>query len=408
MTPVFTARRRAEDFNVLVEQASAEVSGTRYDDQLALVAQLRDLPQPEPTPEFTADLRERLLAAADTLLVPSDDTRRLTLPPRRTARDRGVAAAIGGLAVVGATTSLAVASQSALPGDMLYPLKRALEDAQTQLPTSDETRAETLLAHATDRLSEATLLSSTGDLSEGANVEQALVDFADQATTASDLLLADYEQTGDEQSIEGLREFTADSLQSLTELEEVLPDQARDELQYVVQVLDEIDRAAARACPACAGGINQIPSVLLSAGRVDEPSLVVVPETVLPGTSISPGGKQSQQDGTKAEGGQGDGKAGSGSGPLPDVGVGDAADPGSGGGSSGDKGLVDTLTEGLTGTGGKQNTGGTGGGTGGGGGGGGGGNLPGVPDVEDTLDDIVGGVVDDVDGVVDDILPTLP
>lgn len=387
MTPVFTARRRAEDFNHLVEQDSTGLSGTRFDAQLSLVAQLRDLPAPEPAAGFTADLRERLMAAADTLLVPSEDTQRLTLPPRRTARDRVVAVAVGGVAVVGATTSLAIASQSALPGDMLYPLKRALESAETQLHTSDEAKAETLLVHATDRLDEATALSRGGDLAEAANVAQALVDFADQATGASDLLLAEYDRTGEEAPIEGLREFASSSLQTLTELESMLPDQARDELQYAVQVLDEIDDAAARACPSCEGGIDQIPPVLLSAGGVGASDVTVVPQQSLPGPGLRPDGTQDGSDG-RGKGGQKDGDGDdAGGGPLSQVGVGNGSGDDSGGGSSGTKDPVKTLTDELTGKGdGKPASGG--------------GGLTGVPEVD--------AAVDDVTGTVDDTLPDLP
>ncbi|MGZ5401244.1 MAG: hypothetical protein ACXWDM_14645, partial [Nocardioides sp.] len=110
MTPAFSVRRRAEEFNTLVEDTSTGSSrDARLTDYLDLVTMMRDVAPPQPTPEFTAALREQLMAAADTLLLPSDDTQRLTLPPRRTARDRRIAALVGGLAIVGASTSLAVA-----------------------------------------------------------------------------------------------------------------------------------------------------------------------------------------------------------------------------------------------------------------------------------------------------------
>jgi hypothetical protein len=387
---VFVARRRAEEFDSLVEGGSTGTApGGRYADQLELVAELRALPRPEPRPEFTADLRAQLLEAADTLLIPSQDAQRLTLPPRRTARDRRVAAAVGGLAVVGATTSLAVAAQSALPGEMLYPLKRVIESAGTEIHASDEGRGQALLANAVNRLEEAAALSRSGDADAGANVEQALLDFADQATLASDLLLADYAESGDPESVEELRRFTADSIQALADLQPVLPDVARDELRYAVEVIDRIDDAAALACPSCSGGISQIPPVLLSAGQVAEP-VIVVPSTLLPATTIRQG------EGRGTSGGQQDGSQ-SGtdeqdSGPLSTLGEVTGTD-GSGGG-----GPLSDLTDGLTGqSGGDAPTSG----------GGGGGGLTGVPEVDEPVDD----VVDGVDGTledVDDALPDLP
>src|SRR5687767_14456050 len=145
MTTVFSVRRRAEEFNTLVEDTSAGGSrDARLTDFLDLVAMMRDLTPVEPSPAFTTTLREQLMDAADTLLLPSADTQRLTLPPRR-SRDKRIAALVGGFAIVGASTSLAVAASTALPGEMLYPLKRVLESAETGAHMSDEGKGTSLL-----------------------------------------------------------------------------------------------------------------------------------------------------------------------------------------------------------------------------------------------------------------------
>ena len=66
-----------------------------------------------------------------------------------------------------------------------------------------------------------------------------------------------YAENGDQASISELRDFTADSLDQLTALESQVPDAAEDELVRAAQLLVEIDAAAQRACPLCAGsGIN--------------------------------------------------------------------------------------------------------------------------------------------------------
>jgi hypothetical protein len=385
MTSVFRARRRAEEFDSLVEQRS---TGTDPPAQLAeyaaLVSRLRDLPTPEPRPEFTAALREELLSAADGLLAPSDDAQRLALPARSRTRDRRLAVAVGGLAIVGATSSLAVASQSALPGDMLYPLKRAMENAETGIRTDDTARASSLLSSATHRLDEATELSRTGDLRDGPYVADTLADFSDQATEASDLLLEDYADSGDKKSVEQLRDFTATSMDTLTGLEGQLPEAARGELRHAAQVLAEIDALAERACPACSGGIDQIPAILLATGAGALPEGVVVPGNLVPEKGAGQGKQDVQRTGKQA-GGQGAGNAL----PDPDAVPSDPGEGGSGAASGGDPGnLLGGLTDGLTGKGGKggeptSNDG-----------------LTGIKDVDETLD----GVVDDVD----DILPDLP
>src|SRR5688572_21340467 len=115
MSPVFATRRRAEEFHSLVE-SSTETLDPRYAVVLSLVDQLRALEPPAPRPDFTLALREQLMAEADTVLLPAPDTgsadvERLRLP-RRTARDRRIAAAVGAATIIGASTSIAVAAQS--------------------------------------------------------------------------------------------------------------------------------------------------------------------------------------------------------------------------------------------------------------------------------------------------------
>lgn len=376
MTTVFSVRRRAEEFNTLVEDTSAGGSrDARLTDFLDLVAMMRDLAPVEPSPEFTMTLREQLMDAAETLLLPSADTQRLTLPPRRTARDKRIAALVGGFAIVGASTSLAVAASTALPGEMLYPLKRVLENAETGVHMSDEGKGASLLANATDRLAEVTALSRTGDLGEGAMIADTLATFSDQALLASDLLLDDYAETGDEASIEELRDFTSTSMQTLTQLESVLPEEAQDELAYAAQVLGDIDAAAEQACPECSGGITQIPPSLLSAGRVTERPIVVVSAPFVEDGTSTGGGKTDGDGGAK---GDGTGDSGDDGDPLTDPTI--SPDPGDTGDTGDDPtSPIDVLTDPVTG--------GQGGGTTTNGGG-----LPGVPDTDD----------------VDDGLPELP
>jgi hypothetical protein len=269
MTAVFGARRRAEEFNSLVEDPSTGgLHDARYAEFLNIVASLREVPEAQPRAAFVADLREQLMTAADTVLVGSADEARLTLrPPRETprTRERRIAAAAAGLAVVGATTSMAMAAQSALPGDALYPIKRLIEGAETGLAVNEADKGATLLASATGRLQEVTALSRDGSLEDGDAIADTLNDFTRQSIAASDLLLTDYAATGDERSIAELRDFTGTSMQTLTELESVVPEQARDELLRAARILTQIDAQAQRACPSCGGaGIDEIPAILTS------------------------------------------------------------------------------------------------------------------------------------------------
>lgn len=390
MSPVFPARR-AEEFDRLVESLSTgRPDEARLDsrtaDLLELVGALRSVEPVEPRPEFSASLRERLLVAADELLVPTEEVQRLTLPPRAKARDRRIAVLVGAAAMVGASTSLAVAAQSALPGELLYPLKRIIEDAETGARLSDDARGASLLGNATDRLTEVTELLRTGDLREGPAVASTLVTFSDQSLEASDLILGDYEETGDTASVEELRDFAATSLDTLAQLDALLPDEAKDELQYAAEVLTEIDAAAAQVCPACSGGITQIPAVLLSAGQVSEPSLVETVEAPVVSSEKPSGSKGggSKGGGTKDKGGTKGDDGGSGG----SVGT----DPLPGGGADGDTstGPIEEIADAITG-GGNTSNGGKGG--------------KGVKTGIDPLDDVLDDVEDGLTGTVDDLLP---
>ena len=283
MTVPFTARRRAEEFDALVGRAApaarppgrdtgrpAGRDTERYADLLAVVAELRAVPPVRPRPEFTASLRERLMAEAETALVAGParvraEEARLVLPVRPRARDRRLATLLGGAALIGATTSMAVAAQTALPGDSLYPVKRAIEDARTGLAAEDADKGAQLLASARGRLDEADQLARTSSPTRGAAVAATLVDFDAQATEAADLLLAAYAETGDEETIRSLRTFTDESLDGLGALARTVPESARDEVEAAGTHLAQIDARAATACPACGGDAATLPPFLLSA-----------------------------------------------------------------------------------------------------------------------------------------------
>lgn len=302
MSPVYASRRRAEEFQALVERG--ESADARHGDLLLLVDSLRDVEPVLPRADFSVALRERLMVAAATELAPGSPAARLAMPPRRTKRERRIAAAVGGLALVGASTGLAAAAQSALPGDALYPLKRAIENAHTGLSMGDEAKGATLLANAQDRLEELSLLTSRGD-DEGA-MTQALDDFSDQATQASRLLLADYAESGRASSIAELRDFTGTSLDSLADLAPQVDGDAHEALLHAATVVTQIDAAAEAACPSCGGlGINDLPAVLVAAGLA-----IPTPTTTLtlPGSTIGSGTSADGQQVTKnGKGGKKDG-----------------------------------------------------------------------------------------------------
>ena len=322
MSPVYASKRRADEFQSLVEhQGLSETAEAQLGDLLLLVESLRDIEPVMPRADFSTSLRERLMIAAETELVPGSPAAKLAMPPRRTKRERRIAAAVGGLALVGATTGLAAAAQTALPGDPLYPLKRAIENAQTGLTMGDQAKGATLLSNAQDRLDELTKLTARGD--DQAAMSQTLTDFTDQATQASDLLLADYAQSGHASSIAELRDFTATSLDSLADLAPQVDGDAHDALIHAASVLTQIDAAAERACPTCGGaGITDLPAILTQGGLVTPtPSSVTAPGSAL--TS----GNTADAKGTTKDGKDGGTQGGSIALPSDDSSTGTSQDP---------------------------------------------------------------------------------
>jgi Domain of unknown function (DUF5667) len=265
--------RRAQQFHELVENGST--GGARlpaYADLLEVVGALRAVPPPVADPQFVARLRDQLVAEAETVLAAAAAERaetdeRLRLPssaPRTRRRRRRLAAVVSGVALVGTSATVAVAAQTALPGDGLYPIKRGLESAHAQLTFDRAARGRVLLDSASTRLDEAQDLSR--EHADPTRVDDALGSFTQEATSGADLLVADYEATGDQSSITTLRIFTATSMARLRELQSVVPPQSLDQLLQAARALEQIQQVSMQTCPGCAGPvITSAPEVLTQA-----------------------------------------------------------------------------------------------------------------------------------------------
>jgi hypothetical protein len=305
MTRLFPARRRAERFDSLVGSGRRDDVDPATADLLELVGALRSVPEAQARPEFVADLRDRLMVAAATELKPvpvaarERDVARLTVKPIRSRRERRIGVALATVAVIGATTSMAVASQSAIPGDALYPLKRAIENTEAGFSRGDDAKGQAILGNASERLDEVGELSQKKD-PDVALVTQTLHTFAQQFTEGSNALLSDYEQNGDPASIKQLHQTAADSVDTLSALDDVIPPAAHDALVDAAGVVLAADAQALNVCPdpSCGEGILDVPGQLLAAAGVGGTSDNVAGGE-LPGTT-PPGSSQPQtQNGGK-------------------------------------------------------------------------------------------------------------
>ena len=273
MTGLFSVRRRADEFDAALSDPSApltEREARQFAELLALVADLRSIPELTPRPDFVADLRSRLMTEADTALLPQSarpltaEEQRISLPVRATGRDRRLAAMLGGAALVGATTSMAVAAQTALPGESLYPVKRALEEAQTGIARGDAAEGGAMLASARGRLDEIDALADRSSPASVSAISSTLETFSEQSGDASESLFAAYGANGDEALIVDLRTFTTSSIDRLSDLQSALPVSSREELVAAAEQLNDIDRRASEVCPSCGGAPMSLPSNLVS------------------------------------------------------------------------------------------------------------------------------------------------
>ena len=153
---------------------------------------------------------------------------------------------------------MAMASQASLPGDVLYPVKRAIENAQTNLQPDDAAKAQTLIAHAERRLQEAEQLTAEG--ADASTIVETLQDFTEQSNQATELALDDYAATGDQDTIGELRSFADDSMDDLNELGDLVPADARPALITAAQTMRQADSAAFQVCPTCGeGAVTELP-----------------------------------------------------------------------------------------------------------------------------------------------------
>ena len=133
-----------------------------------LVTALATLPSPAPRPHFRAELRAQLVAVTPRLVAEGREEAAAAASRRSGKRARphlriaaAVRIAVATLAVCAVLLGGAVwLSRSALPGDALYGLKRASENAQLALAADSQQRAADLLSFAKTRADEVSELLS--------------------------------------------------------------------------------------------------------------------------------------------------------------------------------------------------------------------------------------------------------
>src|SRR4051794_18849132 len=257
MTSLTSARRAAEEFARVVDGTQADVAD-RYADLTECVDLLRTHDVPAPRPEFVADLRTRLMAAADTLLVPAEPTVAPVIPLTSRRRERRLATLAAAVVIVGGSAGVAAAAENALPGDPLYPVKRGIESAQVSLNSSDAAKGHDLINQAGTRLDEIDGLIGQGDST--AQITDTLASYQRTAADGADLLFLAYQRGGSPDDLAGLRDELASQHAQLADLADQAPPTAQPDFAAASALLAGLDQQARVLCN-CGPGSSDLATV---------------------------------------------------------------------------------------------------------------------------------------------------
>ncbi|HET8602373.1 MAG TPA: DUF5667 domain-containing protein [Marmoricola sp.] len=272
MKALFPAHRAAEEFAGVIDGQTRGAAADRHAPLADVVTLLRTHPQPEPRPEFVADLRDRLMRAAETDLVPVATAlrTRTPAPPPIRRRERPLAAAAAALVFVGGTAGMAAAAQESVPGDALYPLKLGIEQASVALHPSDAGKGADLLGQADTRLSEVGRLIA--EHAPATAISDTVHGFTSSAGQGADMLFRSYQRDGQDQDIATVRAFAHEQMTTLKALAPTAPPQTADAFQEAAATVAAIDQQARVLCAACSPDAPvAVPRAL--AGPPSSPSL---------------------------------------------------------------------------------------------------------------------------------------
>ncbi|WP_432942710.1 DUF5667 domain-containing protein [Kribbella sp. CA-253562] len=232
-----------------------------------LAGRLRTAGAVAPRPEFSAELRHRLLeqaaarAATTPTVVHSSPDSEEDLPPReddeasvtpirhRPGRRIRLVASTAALVLLGGGIGSAAAAQQAMPGDTLYGMKRSIENVSTNVSVGDDSRGRRDLEHAMTRLSEVDALVSNGG--DAAAIDSTLVLFSQQARKGVSRLVASYQQDDDPSSITAITTFITSARQAIGELAPKLPPESLKSAVEAIATIEELTRHTTLACPKC-------------------------------------------------------------------------------------------------------------------------------------------------------------
>ena len=303
-------RRQRNDVQAFEEAWNARTRTHRaeLDDEIArLVAcaeQLCEVAVAEPTPEFRSALRVQLMAEASTILAPEapSTTRPRVHRPVHTpsyAIRRRLAGATAALVTAGGFVGMVGASAAALPGEMLYPVKRGVENVELTFHKDDASRGQYRLDQASERLAEARLLADDGSPQSGEHVASALDDFAAQAKDGSGALFRSFGQSGSTESIIAVNDFSAAAAAGLAQLSGNVPSDANQSFETAAITVSELVSKASSMCASCStADVTQLVDAVTSLGGIAPSSGPTAEPTAAQEDSATGGSSDDSQDPT--------------------------------------------------------------------------------------------------------------
>lgn len=188
----------------------------------------------DPRPEFRAELRERLMTVSEQEDLPPETA---SAPVRR--RRTTLVPQVVSLALAGALVGGGVGTYRSMPGDALYPLKRAAESTLFHLSTNDAERADRSFGYAETRAHEVEELLGATERESGL-IDETLKDMEDTTRSAVTSLTRVERRSG--KSTGQLRRFVQ---------------KQRDQIQIMLPKMDENDRRRANGYLDYIDGLTQ-------------------------------------------------------------------------------------------------------------------------------------------------------
>lgn len=254
----FRQNRDASDrFAAVLDGGADTISAEdEFADELALVGMLQALgDEPVLEPSRRERMRAELLAeAAATPLALSEQpssvaARRIGPPSRRARRKASLWAAATAAGVVAFGALGIELAQTALPGDLLYDIKRTTEAISLDLTFSEDGRALKQLDMAATRVDELAALTERDAADGGASVDEvadyrAVIADLNSTAAAASRAVTSYGPATDGTDLRTLRDWAGDRVAELNAIKPAVPGAVLPDFESSVQLMGQIEQRA--------------------------------------------------------------------------------------------------------------------------------------------------------------------